>query len=126
MNASAVWTGIRHGLHRTCPNCGQGRLFRGYLAIEPTCPHCGNNNAAYPSDDLPPYLTIGIVGHIIVPLFMWVDHAYAPAMWLQFAIWLPLTLVLTVALLPFIKGAAVGLCWATGTVRPDAARHVTS
>ncbi|HVY17850.1 MAG TPA: DUF983 domain-containing protein [Rhodopila sp.] len=120
MSTNRFWTGVNRGLHRRCPNCGEGALFRGFLAIEPECPHCGANNAAYPSDDLPPYLTIVIVGHIIVPLFMWTDHAFVPPIWVQCAIWLPLTALLTLALLPFVKGAAVGLCWATGTVRPQA------
>lgn len=40
-----------------------------------------------------------------------------PALWLQAAIFLPLTVVLCLLLLPVMKGGTVGLCWATGLVR---------
>jgi uncharacterized protein (DUF983 family) len=33
-------------------------------------------------------------------------------LWLHFAIWLPLTVLLSLALLPVVKGAIVGLQWA--------------
>jgi uncharacterized protein (DUF983 family) len=61
-----------------------------------------------------------VVGHVVVPLFMWTDRAWAPDFWLQAAIWVPPTAVLCLLLLPRMKGGAVGLCWATGMVRPPA------
>jgi uncharacterized protein (DUF983 family) len=119
MSTNAIWTGIRRGLSRRCPNCGQGDLFRGFLTVCPRCKVCAANNGAYPSDDMPPYLTIAIVGHVIIPLFLWMDHAFAPPLWAQLATWLPLTALLSIALLPFLKGGVIGLCWATGVVRPN-------
>jgi uncharacterized protein (DUF983 family) len=119
MTEHATWTGIGRGFCRRCPACGRGALFRGFLTIQPHCPSCGAYNTAYPSDDLPPYLTILIAGHLIVPSLLWLDSTFAPALWIQFATWLPLTTLLTIGLLPFVKGGAVGLCWATGTVRPQ-------
>ena len=117
----SVWTGLKRGLACRCPNCGEGRLFSGYLKVRSPCEVCGTDNTIYPSDDLPPYLTILVVGHVLVPLFMWSDRAYAPPLWAQFAIWLPAAAAMSLALLPFMKGAAVGLCWATGLVRPESA-----
>jgi uncharacterized protein (DUF983 family) len=115
----SILTGILRGLQRRCPNCGRGRLFEGYLKIRCPCEVCGTDNTIYPSDDFPPYLTIIVVGHVVVPAFVWVDHAYEPPIWLQTAIWLPLTAVLCLVLLPLMKGATVGLCWATNLVRPE-------
>jgi uncharacterized protein (DUF983 family) len=120
MNPSTVWSGIRRGLSRRCPSCGQGSLFDGLLTVRPNCDFCIADNAAYPSDDMPPYVTMVIVGHIVLPLLLWVDHVFTPPIGAQFAIWLPITALLSVALLPFVKGGVVGLCWATGTVRHDA------
>ena len=117
----SIWTGILRGLACRCPNCGQGRLFRGYLKIRSPCDVCGTDNTIYPSDDFPPYLTIIIVGHLLVPLFMWVDRAYEPSLWLQAAIWLPATVILCLVLLPYAKGGTVGLCWATNLVRQESA-----
>jgi uncharacterized protein (DUF983 family) len=117
----SVWTGLKRGLARRCPNCNKGRLFEGYLKIRSPCEVCGVDNTIYPSDDLPPYLAIFIVGHVLVPLFMWSDRAYEPPLWVQIVIWLPAATVMCLALLPFMKGAAVGLCWAIRLVRPESA-----
>lgn len=122
MPEKSVWTGISRGLAGRCPNCGQGRLLRGYLTIRSPCEVCGTDNTVYPSDDFPPYLTILLVGHIVVPLFVWTDHAYTPSLWLEAAIWLPATLLLCLLLLPRMKGAAVGLCWAKDLLRAEAVR----
>ena len=117
----SLWTGLKRGLARRCPNCGQGQLLRGYLTIRSPCEVCGNDNLAYPSDDFPPYLTVFVAGHVIVALFIWTDNVYEPPLWIEFAIWLPVTVLMCLALLPFMKGAAVGLCWAMNIVRQASA-----
>jgi len=116
-----LWTGLKRGLARNCPNCGKGQLLRRYLTIRSPCDVCGNDNAVYPSDDFPPYLTILITGHVVVPLLIWTDRVYVPPLWVEAAIWLPVTVLMCLALLPFMKGAAVGLCWAMNIVRPESA-----
>ncbi len=113
----SVWLGIRRGLAGRCPACGRGHLFSGFLRIRPRCEECGADNADYPSDDFPPYLTILVVGHVVVPLLFWVEWAFMPSVWMQAAIFLPLTTLLCLLLLPVMKGATVGLCWATGLAR---------
>jgi uncharacterized protein (DUF983 family) len=118
----SIWSGIKRGLGRHCPNCGVGRLFSGYMKIRIPCEVCGSDNTIYPSDDFPPYLTILVTGHFLVPLFMWSDRAYEPSVWLQAAIWLPATVIMCLLLLPFMKGGTIGLCWATNMIR---ARSVT-
>lgn len=118
-NDRSIWLGIRRGLTRRCPSCGQGRLFAGYLKVSPRCETCASDNTIYPADDFPPYLTILAAGHLLVPLIFIVERSFAPAVWVQTAIWLPVTLALCLTLLPFMKGATVGLCWATGLVRNE-------
>lgn len=118
----SIWTGISRGLALRCPNCGKGRLFAGYLNIRAPCEVCGTDNTIYPSDDFPPYLTILLSGHIVVPLFVVTDSRHALPFWIDCAIWLPLTLVLCMGLLPFMKGATAGLCWATDLIRQDVAK----
>jgi uncharacterized protein (DUF983 family) len=115
----SIWTGLRRGVARRCPNCGVGRLFAGFLTIRSPCEICGNDNSIYPSDDFPPYLAIFITGHLVIPLFVWTDAAYQPPTWLEAAIWLPATAIMCTVLLPFMKGATVGLCWATNLVRRE-------
>jgi uncharacterized protein (DUF983 family) len=117
----SIWTGIKRGLTLRCPNCGEGRLFVRYVKVRGPCEACGTDNRIYPSDDFPPYLTILVTGHVLVPLFMWSDRAWEPSVWVQAAIWLPVTLLMCLALLPLMKGATIGLCWATDLVRSRSA-----
>jgi len=51
------------------------------------------------ADDLPAYLVIIIVGHIVVPLALWVETNYSPPVWLQLSTYLPFTLIASLALL---------------------------
>lgn len=117
---SRIALGLRRGLRLRCPACGEGRLFARYLKVSQRCESCGADNAVYPSDDAPPYLTIVLVGHLILPVIFWVDRSWSPALWVQLAIWLPLITLITVAMLPFMKGAVIGIAWANGVTRETA------
>lgn len=64
------------------------------------------------ADDAPPYLTIFVVGHIIIPLMLFVEKMWHPDLWIHFILWLPLTTFLSLWLLPRIKGGVIGLQWA--------------
>ncbi|HEX6960119.1 MAG TPA: DUF983 domain-containing protein [Ferrovibrio sp.] len=100
------------GWRRRCPQCGEGGIFAGYLAVNPQCPSCGLALSGHRADDAPPYFTILIVGHIIVPLMLLLEQHLHPAEWVHMALWLPLTLLLSLWLLPHIKGSLIGLQWA--------------
>jgi uncharacterized protein (DUF983 family) len=113
----SIWVGIRRGLICRCPNCGKGRLYKGFLTPVSSCEVCGNDNTVYPSDDLPPYLTVLLVGHIIVGLLLLVNLYVSWPVWLQLSIWLPATAALSFALLRPMKGVAIGICWATDIFR---------
>jgi uncharacterized protein (DUF983 family) len=104
----AIW----RGLHSTCPNCGQGHMFTKFLKVADTCDHCGEELHHHRADDAPPYFTMFIVGHIVVPLMLVVEKVWAPPLTVHFALWTVVTLGLTFALMPAVKGAIVGLQWA--------------
>jgi uncharacterized protein (DUF983 family) len=110
---------LMRGLRGTCPACGTGRLFSGYAKLNPVCPHCETPLAPHRADDAPAYFTIFIVGHIVVPLMLVVERLYHPADWIHMSMWMPLTLVLALTILPRTKGALVGLQWALGVRRDD-------
>lgn len=105
-------TGLGRGLRRRCPQCGQGHLFTRYVTVKPKCSGCGLELEIYRSDDAPPYFTIFIVGHIIIPCLLLMEQLLHPPGWVHMAIWIPLTLLLTLLLLPPIKGAVIGAQWA--------------
>ena len=95
-----------------CPACGSASLFHGYLKQHQHCLHCGLHLLAYRADDAPAYFTILLLGHILVPAMLTLEIAYHPPTALHLVTWLPLTILLTFAPLPRIKGALIGLQWA--------------
>jgi uncharacterized protein (DUF983 family) len=106
----ALWRGATN----RCPICGQGRVFAGYLRVRSTCSTCAAPLGRVRADDAPPYFTIFAVGHIVIPLMLWLERAHVPPLWVHAAIFLPLTLLLSLALLRPIKGATVGLLMRLG------------
>ena len=106
----AMWRGAAG----KCPACGKGLLFKKFMKVNDTCPHCGEALHHQRADDAPPYFTIFIVGHIMVPIVFIVERVWQPSYLVHAALWLPLTLSLTLALMPIVKGAVVGLQWALG------------
>jgi uncharacterized protein (DUF983 family) len=107
-----VWTSIKRGFRGRCPRCGEGKLFCAFLKVANKCSVCDLDFTPHRADDLPAYLVIVIVGHIVVPTALWIETDYSPPVWLQLAIYLPLTLILSLALLQPVKGAVVGMQWA--------------
>ena len=107
-----VWQALKRGFRGRCPRCGEGKLFRAFLKVDNGCSACGLDFTPHRADDLPAYLVIVIVGHIVVPLALWIETNYSPPVALQLAIYLPLTLVASLALLQPVKGAVVGVQWA--------------
>jgi uncharacterized protein (DUF983 family) len=107
-----VFQAMLRGARGKCPSCGHGRLFGRYLKVADECPHCGEALHHQRADDAPPYFTIVVVGHIILPLMLAFEAALRPAIWVHVLIWGTATIALSLALLPVIKGAIVGLQWA--------------
>jgi uncharacterized protein (DUF983 family) len=103
---------LRHGLAQQCPACGNPALYCRYLKVNETCLGCGLALAEIRSDDAPPYFTILLVGHLIVPSMLILEELRHPPEWVHMALWLPLALALTLFLLPRVKGAVIGLHWA--------------
>ena len=107
-----AWTAMKRGFFSRCPRCGEGQLFRAFLKVDNNCSVCGLDFTPHRADDLPAYLVIVIVGHMVVPTALWIETDYSPPVWLQLAIYLPFTLFASLALLQPVKGAVVGLQWA--------------
>lgn len=105
-------TAVMRGLRRTCPNCGKGRLFSGYLKVQDNCPVCREELHHHRADDGPAYLTILVVGHIMAPMIHVVFTKFRPdpiVMATGFTIG---CVALSLYLLPRLKGLVVGIQWA--------------
>lgn len=103
---------LRLGFQQLCPRCGRGQMFFRYLKVEPACARCGLALSSFRADDAPPYFTILLVGHVIIPAMLMLEQNAHPPEWVHMLLWVPLTLALTLLLLPRIKGAVIGWHWA--------------
>lgn len=112
MNGAGTY--LLRGFTGRCPNCGKGRLFRAFLKVADHCETCGEPFRYHRADDFPAYLVIILLGHIVVPIAMWIEIAYSPSYWLQAAIGLPLIVGMAIGLLQPLKGAVVALQWHMG------------
>lgn len=100
------------GARGRCPACGEGRLFSSFLKVADHCPSCGEAMYHQRADDGPAYLTILLVSHLGAPLLLACYIAWRPsAMTMIYSFGLG-AIVLSLLLLPRIKGAMVGLQWA--------------
>jgi uncharacterized protein (DUF983 family) len=108
-----AWLSLRRGLMGRCPNCGIGKIFKSYLKVNDRCPHCGEELFHHRADDAPPYFTILIVGHVVGAAMLTVEEIASDLpIWLHAIVWPSLTLVLSLVLLPMIKGALIDYQWA--------------
>src|SRR4030081_462109 len=114
-----VFAAMRRGFRSRCPRCGEGKLFHAFLKVADHCEVCGLDFTPHRADDLPAYLVIVIVGHIVVPTILWIETDYSPSVPLQLAIYLPLTLIASLLLLQPVKVAVVGVQWAFDMHRFD-------
>lgn len=106
-------TALMRSLAGRCPNCGQGRLFAAYLKQVEECGACGERYGHIRSDDAAPWLTILIVGHIVVPLLFAVERVVAWPDWLSMTVWPLVSLVLALLVLPRAKGLFIAVLWVT-------------
>ena len=107
-----LWQAIGRGFMGRCPNCGQGRLFRAFLKVSDECEVCGEHFHHHRADDLPAYLSIVVVGHVVVGLLVHFASQSEISPMAYMLTLIPLSLFLALALLQPIKGGVVGLQWA--------------
>jgi uncharacterized protein (DUF983 family) len=114
---------VFRGVSGHCPACGRGKLFWKYLKVNGRCEVCDTDLARYPADDGPAYLTILLIGHLIVAPLL-----FFPIVWRSNPVYsLPIILiplaVLTLLLLPRVKGGWIGMMYALGVKDTDAHLH---
>jgi uncharacterized protein (DUF983 family) len=119
---------VRRGLLGRCPHCGRGKLFRAFLKPVDSCAACGESLHHQRADDLPPYIVITIVGHVVVGGILLAEKYSNWSMALHLWIWPALTILLSLALMQPAKGAVIGLQWALrmhgfGGAMPKGAEH---
>lgn len=106
-------TAAGRALAGRCPNCGQSPLFASYLKQVEHCAVCGEAWGHIRADDAPPWLTILIVGHILVPPAIAVEAWELWPGWVSMTLWPALALALSLLILPRAKGLFIAAIWKT-------------
>ena len=97
------------GLACRCPRCGKGRLFAGFLDVVPHCENCGLDLAFANSGDGPAVFIIFLVSPLVIGLAVIVEALFHPAPFVHLIIWLPVTVILCLALLRPFKATMIAL-----------------
>jgi uncharacterized protein (DUF983 family) len=100
---------VLRGLACTCPRCGKGKLFSGFLSLRPRCESCGLDNAFIDTGDGPAIFIIMLAGAIVVGCALVVEIKYQPPFWLHAVLWLPLILATTLLPLRSMKALLIAL-----------------
>jgi uncharacterized protein (DUF983 family) len=107
-----VWASVKRGWGQTCPACAKGQMYKSYLKVNDACPTCGEELHHQRADDAPPYFTILIVAHIIGMFILLLEQNYPLNAWLEGGISMALVVLMSLWLLPRIKGALIAYQWA--------------
>jgi uncharacterized protein (DUF983 family) len=108
----AIWPPVEPiaaGIKGRCPRCGEGRLFSGFLTVAPRCGNCGLDYSFADAGDGPAVFVILIIGFIVVGSALWMEVTLNPPLWLHVLLWIPLTIVLSLAGLRIAKGVLITL-----------------
>lgn len=95
---------ISTGLAGRCPRCGEGRIFRGFLAVAPKCDVCGLDLGFADAGDGPAVLVTLLAGFVVLGLALAVEVAYEPPFWVYAVVFIPLTLIVCLGMLRPLKG----------------------
>jgi uncharacterized protein (DUF983 family) len=105
---------LKTGLSGSCPRCGRGRLFDGYLKVAPRCSSCGLSYEFADGGDGAAWFVMLFVCVVGVGSILGVEVAYAPPFWVHALIAIPLLIVLPMLLLRPVKGVLLCQQWKTG------------
>jgi uncharacterized protein (DUF983 family) len=97
------------GLSCTCPRCGKGKLFGGFLSLRPRCEACGLDYGFADSGDGPAVFIMFGAGFVVVFAALITEVLYRPPFWVHAALWLPLIIVVTLGPLRPMKGLMIAL-----------------
>lgn len=107
------------GMGCKCPRCGEGPLYSGYLKVASRCESCGLDLTFAENGDGPAVLIIFIVGAIVGTAALLVDMAFRPSLLVHLLLWLPATLILSLALLRPFKATMVAFQYRAGLTQSE-------
>jgi uncharacterized protein (DUF983 family) len=89
-------------------------MFRAFLKVADRCAVCGEEFHHHRADDLPAYLVIVLVGHVMVGVLLLAESLKLFSYWVEVSIFVSLTLILALVLIQPMKGLVVAMQWHLG------------
>ena len=100
---------FKAGLTCSCPRCGEGKLFSGYLNLAPRCSSCGLDYSFADSGDGPAVFVILAGGLAAVLAVLAVELLWRPSYWIHAAVGIPAVLIATLPPLRILKSLLIAL-----------------
>jgi len=119
-------TAMLRGLKGRCPKCDQAPLFRAYLKPVTHCAHCEMEWSEVRADDGPAWATMLVVGHLLAPFFHFIIFNESLPSWAPAVIMSIAAIILSLLILPRMKGLFMGLVWVTGAPTSNSDVSATS
>jgi len=103
------------GAQERCPSCGEGDIYQegGGMKVVNYCPHCEEELYHHRASGMTPWISAFLAAHVVIItafIVEWLTNL--PLLWVAIPALVSMCL-LTALLLPRVKGALVGLQWAT-------------
>lgn len=96
------------GMRGRCPECGEGRILKKFLEINP-CEICGLDlRESNPGDGLATLVFL-LTGGLGCWGIIWSELAWKWPIWLEIVVWVPLIGILSIVLLNPFKGLMIAL-----------------
>lgn len=105
---------LLRGITCKCPSCGKASIFDGPLSVKQSCEVCGEDLSHHQADDLPAYLNIFIVGHIVIGFSMVMMRYKYFDLWTTTFLTAAMCILAGLALMRPLKGMVVASQWALG------------
>ncbi|MBL8791399.1 MAG: DUF983 domain-containing protein [Rhizobiales bacterium] len=104
---------LKTGLAGTCPRCGRGRFFAGYLKVARSCPSCGLDFSFADAGDGAAWFVMLIACVLGVGSILGIEIAYSPEWWVHVLIAVPVLIIMPIILLRPMKGVLLAQQWKT-------------
>jgi uncharacterized protein (DUF983 family) len=105
-NADPLWI-LSVATRAACPRCGKGKLFDGFLTLAKKCNVCGLDYSFADPADGPAFFSMMGMAIPAAAFAVWLELTYEPPLWVHLVTTLPVTLLLCVPPLRFLKAGLV-------------------
>ena len=102
---------ISAGLRCRCPNCGEGRLYRGFLTFKEQCDACGADLTIADVGDGASFFVMWMALILVVPAAMVFELTVSPPIWVHVILWVPAIVIVCLFLLRPFKATLFALQW---------------